>query len=379
VAAPLKDSFGPDVAVRIAGMLADVHPTFPTDAFLRDALDGYDDLELTPRARQIAVAMGAHLPQDFDEAATIVVASLGPPIDGDELTGVGMEPFVYLPHVFWVAERGPDHWETSMAAQYQLTQRFTCEYSIRAFIDREPERTLARLREWTADLNPHVRRLVSEGTRPRLPWAPRLQRFVKDPAPVIQLLELLRDDPTTLVRRSVANNLNDVGKDHPDLLIEVCRHWSVGASPERWHLIRHALRSAVKRGDAGALELLGFGSAGSAAVSDVKISPARPAIGGTVEVRCTVTNRDQETAAFNVDLRVHFVKANGSVSPKVFKVKVVELSPGASTELAKSISLAQHSTRTHYPGKHAVELVVNGVIEPIGSFTVRGRSRRPSR
>jgi 3-methyladenine DNA glycosylase AlkC len=371
VAAPLKDSFGPDVAVRIAGMLADVHPTFPTDAFLRDALDGYDDLELTPRARQIATAMGAHLPQDFEEAAAIVVASLGPPIDGDELTGVGMEPFVYLPHVFWVAERGLDQWETSMAAQYQLTQRFSCEYSIRAFIDREPARTLARLREWAGDPNPHVRRLVSEGTRPRLPWAPRLQRFVDDPAPVIELLELLKDDPTTLVRRSVANNLNDIGKDHPDLLVEVCQRWSADASPERWRLIRHALRSAVKRADPGALELLGFGAAGAAAVSDVKISPVRPAIGATVEVRCVIANTGKQTAAFNVDLRVHFVKANGSAFPKVFKMKVVELVPGASVELTKSISLAQHSTRTHYPGKHALELVVNGVTEPIGSFTVR--------
>jgi 3-methyladenine DNA glycosylase AlkC len=371
VAAPLKDSFGPDVAVRIAGMLADVHPTFPADAFLRDALDGYDDLELTPRARQIAVAMGAHLPQDFEEAAAIVVASLGPPIDGDELTGVGMEPFVYLPHVFWVAERGLDHWETSMAAQYQLTQRFTCEYSIRAFIDREPERTLARLREWTGDPNPHVRRLVSEGTRPRLPWAPRLQRFVDDPAPVIELLELLKDDPTTMVRRSVANNLNDIGKDHPDVLVEVCRRWSADASSERWRLIRHALRSAVKRADAGALELLGFAAAGAAAVANAKISPARVAIGGKVQVRCTITNTGKDVAAFNVDLRVHFVKANGGTGPKVFKVKAVELAPRTSVELTKSISLVQHSTRTHYPGTHLVELVVNGVTEPIGSFTVR--------
>ena len=366
----LKDLYGPEVPVRIAGMIADVHPSFPTDAFLRDALDGFEDLELTPRARHIADALADALPSDFDDAADVVQRSLGPPIASDELLGVGMDAFVYLPYVFWVADHGVGHWSRSMRLQHALTQRMSCEYSIRVFIDAEPDRTLAQLEGWTHDPSPHVRRLVSEGTRPRLPWAPRLRRFVEDPAPVLELLELLKDDPTTLVRRSVANNLNDIGKDHPDLLVAVCRRWKKGATPERQQLLRHALRSAVKRGDPRALAILGFGAAATAAIGEVVIAPKRPRIGGNVRIELTVTNTGTRRAAFNVDLRVHFVKANGSTSPQVFKMGTPTLAGGSSTRLTKSISLAQHTTRTHHPGRHEVDVVINGTAEPIGAFSL---------
>jgi 3-methyladenine DNA glycosylase AlkC len=371
VAERLKDRYGPDVPVRIAGMIADVHPAFPTDRFLRDALEGYEDLELTPRARHIADALNASLPEDFGAAADIVERSLGPPIEGDELLGLGMDLFLYLPYVFWVADHGLGHWARAMRLQHALTQRMSCEYSIRAFIDVEYDRTMARLAEWTHDPSPHVRRLVSEGTRPRLPWAPRLRRFVEDPAPVVELLEQLKDDPTTLVRRSVANNLNDIGKDHPELLVAICRRWKAGAPPERQQLIAHALRSAVKRGDPGALAVLGFGKASTASVDDVRIAPARPRIGDTVRIELTVTNDGKRRAAFNVDLRVHFVKANGQTSPKVFKMGQATLAAGTSIGLTKSISLAQHTTRTHHPGRHDIDVVINGTAEPIGGFTLR--------
>lgn len=370
MAEALKDSFGPDVVLRISKMIEAVHPSFPSAAFTADALVGFEQLELTPRAHQIASSLGAHLPADFEEAARILVASIGPPIASDELTGQGMAPFLYLPHVFYVAEHGLDHWETSMDVQHELTQRFSCEYSIRAFLEREPARTLARLREWTTDPNPHVRRLVSEGTRPRLPWAPRLRSFQEDPSPVIELLELLKDDPTTLVRRSVANNLNDIGKDHPAVLVEVCRRWLVNAGPERVSLIKHSLRSAIKRGDRAALDLLGFGSDHDVTVDKVTIEPAVVAIGQQVRIAFSVTNIGAVAGVFNIDLTVHFVKANGGTSPKVFKVRAVELASGQSVPLAKSISLAQHTTRTHYPGEHAVGVFVNGAARPIGSFTV---------
>lgn len=368
MAAPLKDSFGPDVPGRIARAIVAVRPRFPVDAFLADALEGYKELELTPRARQIARALRLHLPADYEEAIDVLLTSLGPRTDGEELTG--MAAFFYAPHVYFVAEYGLDHWETSMRAQYELTQRFTAEYSIRAFLDREPERTLARLEEWARDPSPDVRRLVSEGTRPRLPWAPRLRRFQLDPWPVLELLELLMDDPSPYVRRSVANNLNDIGKDHPDVLTATCRRWSEGASEERRWVIRHALRSAVKRGDRSALEVLGFGEASAAEVDGVTIAPRRPHIGGSVRVSITVRNAGRRRAAFNTDLRIHFVKAGGGTSPKVFKVREVELDPGERSGLSKVISLRQHTTRTHHPGAHSVDVIVNGGVHPGGSFVV---------
>jgi 3-methyladenine DNA glycosylase AlkC len=369
MATPLKDSFGPDVPARLAEAVAAVHPQFAVREFLADALDGYDSLELTPRARQIARALHSHLPADYDEAIDVLLASLGPPLDGSEPSG--MAAFFYAPHIFFVADYGLDHWETSMRAQYELTRRFTAEYSIRPFLEREPERTLARLRMWAGDPSADVRRLVSEGTRPRLPWAPRLRRFELDPAPVLDLLELLKDDPSLYVRRSVANNLNDIGKDHPDLVVATCRRWMDGATDERRWLIRHALRSAIKRADPGALGLLGFDQAEAAKVQGVTIEPPRPHIGETVRVSATVSNGGPRRAMFNVDLRVHFVKANGGTSPKVFKVREVELDIGERASVSKAISLRQHTTRTHYPGDHLVELIVNGATHPAGRFVIR--------
>lgn len=368
MAAPLKDSFGPDVPARIAEAIAAVHPTFPASVFLADALDGFDELELTPRAQHIALALHAHLPTDYEEAIQVLLASLGPPSERELLTG--MASFRYAPHIFFIADYGADHWEASIRAQYELTQLFTAEYSIRSFLDREPERTLARLREWAEDPSPDVRRLVSEGTRPRLPWAPRLRRFQLDPTPVLGLLELLKDDPSLYVRRSVANNLNDIGKDHPDLLVDTCRRWLEDATEERRWLVRHALRSAIKRGDPAALEVLGFELAAAGAVHEVTIEPKQPRIGANVRITAVVGNAGDQRASFNVDLRIHFVKASGATSPKVFKLREVELDAGARVTLSKVISLRQQTTRTHHPGDHRVELVVNGSSHRAGSFSL---------
>jgi len=360
VAAPLKDSYGPEVPERIAGMVRRVHPAFPVEAFLRDALDGYDALELTPRARHIAAALARHLPADEERAIGILVASLGPPRGDPDAEGGGMEAFVYLPHVFYVAEHGLGHFDASMDAQHAITQRFTCEFGIRPFIEREPERTLAVLRGWTRDPSPHVRRLVSEGTRPRLPWAPRLRAFVADPAPVLPLLEALRDDPSEYVRRSVANNLNDISKDHPGLVGDLATRWLGDAPPERRRLVRHALRTLLKAGDPAALAALGLDGAGPLAVRALSVEPSPARIGGRLVVAMQVVNEGAAPARALVHLRVHFVGARGGTSPRVFVVREAALAPGERADLRKAISLRQHSTRTHHPGQHRVEVVVNG-------------------
>jgi 3-methyladenine DNA glycosylase AlkC len=373
MAEPLKNYYGPEVPARIADMIKEVDSGFDADAFLAEALDGYQALELTPRAWQIADALSRHLPQDYERAIEILVASLGPKLEGTELTG--MDVFVYLPHVFFVAKFGVDHFESSMRAQYELTQRFTAEYSIRVFLERYPQRTLARLKEWALDSNVHVRRLVSEGTRPRLPWAPRLRTFQVDPRPVLELLELLKDDPELLVRRSVANNLNDIGKDNPAALIATCRRWMRDATPERSWLVRHALRSAVKRGEPEALEILGFVPARGVRVRDIRIAPAVASIGERVLFTVELANETSTTKQLLLELRIHFVKANGRSSPKVFALKELELQPREYARLEKMISLAQHTTRTHYPGEHRVEVLVNGRAGGLGVFDVVAEGR----
>lgn len=374
MAEPLKNQYGPEIPRRIAAMIAGAWPEFAAKAFVRDCLEGYDALELTARARHITRALRRHLPDDYPQAVDVLVRSLGPPLDAEpgDGQGAGMGVFVYLPHVYFVAEHGLDHLEESLAAQHALTQRFTAEFSIRPFLQRHPEATLARLHAWTRDPSHHVRRLVSEGTRPRLPWAGRLRAFQRDPAPVLALLEKLKDDPSLYVRRSVANNLNDIGKDHPALLAEVARRWLRGATPERRWVVEHALRSAIKRGDKAALGVLGFGKQAEVHLGALAIEPARVAIGGKVRVAFEVTNTGSRAQAVLVDLRVGFVKADGSLSPKVFKLKQATLAPGGTLAVAKTVSLAEMTTRRHYPGRHTLEAVVNGEAHVLGGFDVTG-------
>ncbi len=374
----MKDSYGPEVAEWVGQRLAGAVPDLDARAFAAECMPGYEDLELMDRARRITDVMARHLPADPAAAVPMITASLGPVEEG--LTG--MQPFRYLPFVLYVGQHGLGAFEESMAAQYELTRRFTAEFSIRPFLIHHQVATLARLRQWAGDPDPHVRRLVSEGTRPRLPWAPQLPGFIADPAPVLELLELLRDDPSEYVRRSVANNLNDISKDHPEVVVELAERWWADGDDQRRRLVRHALRTLVKRGDPTALEVLGHAGADHLVVRDVSIEPARPVIGGRVRMTATVVDTrsagevgpgvdpDAADERVAVDFVVHFVKANGSTSARVFKGAVRVLGPGGSTVVTRSVSLAQQSTRTHHPGVHRVEVQLNGRRSDAGSFSL---------
>jgi 3-methyladenine DNA glycosylase AlkC len=373
----LKAFFSPELVRRLARDVKRVHPAFADRAFVKQASAGLDGLELVARGRHIAQALAAHLPARYPDAIAILLRSLGPPHATDELIGAGMAPFFYFPHLVLVAERGLDHFDLSMQAQHELTKRFSAEFSIRAFLDRDPERTMAVLEAWTADPDAHVRRLASEGTRLRLPWGRRVAWLDEHPLRIVSLLERLKDDPSSMVRRSVANNLNDIGKAHPDLLVRTCEAWLAGGRAERRPLVEHALRSAVKRGEPGALRLLGFGQAASVAVEDVGFTPARVPIGGRVAMAFTLRNRRPETQELLVDVAVHFVKARGHAAPKVFKVTRCTLPPRSAERLKASFSLAVHTTRVPHPGTHVVDVLVNGRPHRAGSFeVVRARSRR---
>jgi 3-methyladenine DNA glycosylase AlkC len=370
MAEPLKTFLSPALVRRLAADIARVQPGLRSAAFIKQATEGLDELELLDRGRHIAHALSQHLPPAYPDAIEVLLRSLGPEHATDELVGVGMAPFFYLPHVLFVAERGLDHFDLSMRAQYELTKRFSAEGSIRPYIAKDPERTFAVLREWARDPNAHVRRLVSEGTRLRLPWAMRVAWLDRNPERVLELLELLKDDPTTLVRRSVANNLNDLGKVHPELLVATCGKWLKDASAERRALVEHALRSAIKRGESGALRLLGFGKKPLVVIEDVLFQPKRVAIGGHVVVNFVLRSTSRTSQDLLVDLAVHFVKASGNGSPKVFKLKRVELPARGRVELAMKVSLAVHTTRKPRPGRHDVDVVVNGEAMRAGAFDV---------
>ncbi len=363
----LKDSFGPDVPVRIGEMTANVTTDFDRAGFLAMALDGYDDLELMARSRHIAAALAAYLPSDPAKAIAILQRSL--PSETEMASWTGISTFILMPHTVFVAAHGLGCFEESMSLQYEITKRFTAEFSIRAFIEHDYERTLARLREWVDDPNEHVRRLVSEGTRPRLPWAQRLPRFQADPTPVIALLECLKDDPASYVRRSVANNLNDIAKDNPQVTVDVARRWfAESASKERRSLVRHALRTLVKAGDPDALEVLGYAQTNAVHLEDFSADPVDPQIGGSVRLSVSAVNTSEASLRVLVDFAIDFVKANGGVGRKVFKGAEFELDSASSVAVSKTISVRQHTTRTHYPGTHRVTGMVNGAAHELGAF-----------
>jgi len=376
MAEQLKTFFSPALVRRLADEIGRVQLSFSKRDFIREATSGLEDLELLDRGKHIARVLAKHLPQGYPAAVEVLLRSLGPEHATDELVGVGMAPFFYLPHTIFVAERGLDDFELSMRAQYELTKRFSAESSIRPFIAKDPERTLKALRRWATDSNAHVRRLASEGTRLRLPWAMRVPWLDANPDRVVELLELLKDDPSTMVRRSVANNLNDLGKVHPALLVKTCAAWLNGANDERRDLVEHALRSAVKRGEPGALRLLGYGKKPALEIDDVRFEPKRVPIGGRVSVSFVLRSKARTSQDLLVDLAVHFVKANGKTARKVFKLKRVSLPPRGQVELQTRISLAVHTTRKPRPGRHLVDVLANGEPLRAGSFVVTSALKR---
>jgi 3-methyladenine DNA glycosylase AlkC len=364
----LKDFFDVALIRSLAEDLHRAHPAFDRKGFLAAATAGLAKLELTARGAHVAEVLRKFLPGDFEKAADVLVRALGPELTQTE--EFGFAPFRYLPFAVFIGRYGIDHFETSLRAQYELTKRFTAEWSIRPFLEKYPGATCARLATWASDPSVHVRRLVSEGTRPRLPWAPRLRAFQLDPAPVLALLERLKDDPERYVQRSVANNLNDIGKDHPALAVAVCERWSKNAPEGRRWIVRHALRSLVKQGNRAALETLGFAGAPKIEVAAAKLEPRRVKLGATMTFSFDLVSKARQEQELLVDFAVHFVKANGSRRPKVFKLRALRLAARERTRLAGKVSFAEMTTRKPQPGRHVIEALVNGVPFAVGEFDV---------
>ncbi len=362
MATELKHFFSKKTIRTLANDVHAVHPSFDFEGFAKQASQGLSDKALLDRARHISVCLHNHLPPKFPQAWKVLQRSLGPEHVSDELLGVGMAPFYYLPHVMFVAAYGRDDFDVAMKAQYELTKRFSAEFSIRYFIDQDPQKVWTYLNTWVNDPNPHVRRLVSEGTRCRLPWAVRVPWLDAHLDEVVVLLEKLKHDPSSMVRRSVANNLNDIGKLNLQLLTETCARWMLQPSANMRALVKHGLRSAVKKGHTPALAVLGFGETPRVRVKQSKATPARVRIGGHVVLSCVVENTLPRPQPVLVDVRVWFVKASGKVSAKVFKVKECVLKEKETLLLECKVSLAVHTTRKPYPGPHKAEWMVNGVV-----------------
>jgi len=259
---PLKNMVNRETVECLAQNIRFAYHDFQADTFCEHAVSGLEALELMQRAKHIAGALRTFLPGTYSEAAAVLVASLTPAQTDTDIAH--LPGFFYLPHSFYISEygwdagfnAGKDPFEASMNAIYELTTRFTSEFAIRPFLIHHQQRTVSRVTDWLDDPNPHVRRLCSEGTRPKLPWGIRIPAFIADPRPTLPILEALKDDSSSYVRRSVANHLGDIAKDHPDTAFSTCERWvREGASNDLRWVIRHAVRHPAKKGNSRALEI----------------------------------------------------------------------------------------------------------------------------
>lgn len=358
----LKEHFGVKLAGDFAGAIRNIHPEFRSGAFVERLAGELESLELKARMGAIARALRDFLPEDYPAALAVLMETLesGRLANGFSLLALGQ----------FVENYGLDHPGPSLRALYDITKRSSSEFAIRPYILRHPELTLELLRRWTRDPDHHVRRLVSEGTRPRLPWASRLGPFIADPAPVLELLELLKDDPSEYVRRSVANNLNDIGKDHPEILLETARRWSPDATPERKRIIAHALRSLVKQGNQDALGILGFGG-NEITLRDLRLSPATMRMNDTLSFSFSLHSHAAAEQRLVVDYLIHFVKASGERSPKVFKMTTRTIDGLGSLALSRRHTIRPITTRRYYSGTHRLEIQVNGTIVGGAEFELK--------
>jgi 3-methyladenine DNA glycosylase AlkC len=363
MAAALKDSVDASVVAELADRFGAVDAGFDVDGFTARAVAPLADLELKGRVEHIARTLW-HTTSAEDGAARMAVlvdvARAEPPVEG-----WAAWPLAAVVELF-----GLDHLPEALAALEPVTKRMSCEFAVRPLLRQHFEPTYARLVELTEHDDDRVRRLPSEGTRPLLPWAPRVPQLLADPMPGLALLERLRHDESETVRRSVANHLNDVSRAHPGLVVETTARWLDEPETDR-RMIAHGLRTLVKAGDPAALAVLGFSTDPQVEVERFEVGPAIVEMGDHLALAADLRSTGDAPQRLVIDFVVHHVNASGETSPKVFKWTTADLAPGERRTFAKRRLIRQASTRTYRSGTHRVELQVGGTVVASGAFDVR--------
>lgn len=345
----LKDILGPEALTTIADAGTAASARFDRQAFVRAASDGLDALSIMERVRHIADALRAGLPSDY-AAALDILGAMAP-----RLT----HGFQAVAITEYVARYGLDDFDRSMDALADLTRFGSAEFAIRPFLAVDAPRALAVMARWAGSEDEHVRRLASEGARPRLPWAARVPALKADPTLAAPILEMLKADSSLYVRKSVANHLNDIAKDRPDWLLDRLAEWPQEDPRTIW-IIRHALRTLIKLGDPRALALIGVGHGAKITLHRFAVEPQRVRLGDRISIIAELASDAPDDQRLVVDYRIHYARAGGKTAPKVFKLKTFELAADNALTLAISQTIRDFSTRRHYPGRHEVELIVNG-------------------
>lgn len=362
----LKNIYNYDTLRELALDIQSVYDGFQVDEFLRSTMDEtWNDLELKDRLIQIAVNLGKFLPPKFEEAIGLI----------DQVAmnyGTWLDGFAGFFPIF-VELYGQDeaHWETSMAALARYTRYASSELAVRSFIIRDEARMMAQMAAWSKnDEDEHVRRLASEGCRPQLPWGQALNSFKRDPAPILPILEQLKNDPSASVRKSVANNLNDISKTHPELVAKIAADWYGKNEYTDW-IVKHGCRTLLKKGNREVLALFGFHQATDIEIQDFAVLEEVISIGEELSFSFTVLVKG--ATKVRLEYGIDYVKANGKRNRKIFKISEVSLKENERKCYVKKHSFADVSVRKHYPGLHSVVLIVNGVEQGGIDFELSAR------
>ena len=343
----LKNMLNYDSLREVALAVQSVYPPFQVDAFLASTTDEtWDDLELMARARKIAANLGAYLPADYAQALEILEKSLR-----------GFPIAFFFPIFIETYGQNDEHWDLSVAALGRNTEYWSSELAVRPFIVRREEQMMTQMYAWSKSDNEHLRRLSSEGCRPALPWAMALNKYKKDPSPILPILTQLKTDPSEYVRRSVANNINDISKTHPDLVVALARDWFGKNAHTNW-IIKHGCRTLLKKGNRDVLSLFGYEEVTSIKSTKFSLAETAVSIGGELTFSFEIST--METAKVRLEYGIDYVKANGKRNRKIFQISQLTLKKNEKKLYAKKHSFADLSTRKHYPGTHSITLIVNG-------------------
>jgi 3-methyladenine DNA glycosylase AlkC len=345
-----KDFLSKKAVAEFARQIAEVYSPFKNEKYVEAVLsDGFLSLELKQRIDKLAETLKEFLPDNYDKAVQILIA-----------TAPRVKMFENWALTAYVQKFGLDDFETSVMALEELTKHGTCEFAIRPYMNQYTDKMIPILKLWTKSKNEHVRRLAAEGSRPRGVWTAHIESFKKNPRPVIEILESLKADDSLYVRKAVANNLNDISKEHPELVIEVAGMWLKSNHEHTNWIIKRALRTLVKKGDPKALKLLGVNHKSAVEVTSFVIKPSRIKVGDMVSLHLELKSTSKSKQKLVVDYNVHYVKGRGSITTRTFKWAEKTIALKEKISLVKQHSFRNLSTRTHYPGEHVIEVLVNG-------------------
>lgn len=355
MADPLKYMYNPAYFERLCPVLRQAIPGFDCRYFIFRVFNNtWPDLELKQRVRHITLVLHDFLSQDFP-AASQQIETISRLLKS---RGGAHQNFANIFFADYLEVFGLEHPDESLRAMEEVTKLVSCEFAIRPFLIKHPEKTLAHVYRWCENDDHNVRRLSSEGCRPRLPWAMGLPAFKINPSPILPVLEKLKEDPSEYVRRSVANHLNDIAKDHPDLVITLIKSWR-GKHPHTDWIIKHGCRSLFKSGHAQALSLNGFDPESQATVKKLLL-PSEIKIGQYLDIQFSFVNEERRPTRYRLEYAIDYLTSTGKTSRKVFKISENVFSPGEKFAIHRKQSFKNFTTRKHFRGKHFLSIIANG-------------------